>query len=193
MGHLWDTKRCQPTAVSQHSSPAPASISAGHRRQPPPAATTTLSTAREPADLGGRGWLAGSAVAALRALVEQLTADAGEGAVGGAVDHGRVERGDTMAVLEGQHDPEVPLERAADGVARQGAQELAAVLLTGWGDIVLAEGFAGPIGGCRRDDFPGVGQRVADDGEERGVVYWAALGGVQDRCGDVEGHKSSWQ
>jgi hypothetical protein len=40
----------------------------------------------------------------------------------------------------------------------------------------------------RTDDLPGVGQRVADDGDEAGVVELAARCGVEDGGGNVEGH-----
>src|SRR5690606_12673442 len=68
----------------------------------------------------------GSAVAELGRLVEDLFAGGDEGAVGVGLP-GR-EDGDTVAVLEREPHTEVALQRAAHGVARQDAQQLAAGL-----------------------------------------------------------------
>src|SRR5690606_3388055 len=70
-----------------------------------------------------------SAVAQLRALVEQLRAGADERGIGVAADRGQREGSHAVAVLEGQLDAEVALETAADGVGGQRAQQLAAGLL----------------------------------------------------------------
>ena len=99
-----------------------------------------------------------------------------------------------MTVLESQHDAEVAFERTADRVAGQCPQELAAGLLIGWGHLVLPERGVGVLGlviNGRADDLPRVGQRVADDRQEPGVVEIAAFGGGQHVGGNVERHKTS--
>jgi len=59
---------------------------------------------------------------------------------------------------------------------------------------VLTERAAGClVGGSRGDDLPGVGQRRADDVEERGVVDPAVLGGVEDGGRDIERHGENLQ
>jgi hypothetical protein len=135
-----------------------------------------------------------SAVTQFRALIEDLAAGADELAIGGRVDGGRCEGGHPVAVLEGEDDAEVPFERAADRGAGQGAQELAAGLLAGWGHLVLPERCVGVLGVVvdgGADDVPGVGKRVADDGNEPRVIEFAVLCCGQYVRGNVERHKTS--
>jgi hypothetical protein len=69
-----------------------------------------------------------------------------------------------VAVLEGRRDAEVPLQAAPDGVAGQGAQQLAALGLGGWrgevvGELTLA---ALELVGQADDELVGVREGVAD-------------------------------
>ena len=97
------------------------------------------------------------------------------------------ENGDPVAVLECQVDPEVAFQRAAHGVAGQGAQQLAAGgLVRRWDLVVGARAAVGgrPFGQVA-DEVPRIGQRVADTGEGPGVVDLAVpgLGGQCRRHG----------
>ena len=96
-----------------------------------------------------------------------------------------------VAVLERQGDAEVPLQRAADGIAGQGAQQLAAGLLAGGWGLVVGEGALGyqaaaQPGDQAADDLPGVRQRVAHAGDELGLVDLALLGLGQQRRLDLQ-------
>jgi hypothetical protein len=71
-----------------------------------------------------------------------------------------------VAVLEGRRDAEVPLQADPDGVAGQGAQQLAALGLGGWrgevvGELTLA---ALELVGQAGDELVGVREGVADGG-----------------------------
>jgi hypothetical protein len=136
-----------------------------------------------------------SAVAQLGALVEHLAAGADELAVDPRVDRGRREGGYPVTVLKSQNDIEVSFEGTSDSVAGQCPKKLATGLLIGWRYLVLPEGCVRVlglvVGGCR-DYLPGVGQGVADNPEEPGVVELAALGGGEHVGRNVERHKTSW-
>jgi len=102
----------------------------------------------------------------------------------------RVEGGDPVTVLEGQYHTEVGLESVPDGVAGQGAQQLAALLFAGWWGGVVGERLGSGVQAGRdvADDLPGVRQRVTDDGDELGVVDRARLRTLEHRRGDIERH-----
>jgi len=83
-----------------------------------------------------------------------------------------------MAVLECETDPEVPLERAAYGVAREGAKQLATrVLIRRW-DLVVGELSPIHLELChqRTDHLPCVGQGCPDAIDKFGFIDLASLG-----------------
>ena len=126
-----------------------------------------------------------------RRLVQQLPADRGEAGVA-LVDRGvEREHRDPVAVLEGEAHPEVPLQRTADRVTRQRAQQLAACLLVRRRHLVVGELSAVDLqlGHQRADHLPGVGQGGPDAVDELGFVDLASLGLV--RAGPVR-RRATW-
>jgi hypothetical protein len=97
-----------------------------------------------------------------------------------------------VAVLESQLYSEMTFQTATDGVGGQRSQQLPALGLTGWGDLVIGElaGWPGEleVGYHATDDLSGVGQRQSHTVDKGGVVDLALLGTLKQCGGNVERH-----
>ncbi|CAM5260476.1 hypothetical protein SHIRM173S_09592 [Streptomyces hirsutus] len=83
-----------------------------------------------------------------------------------------------MAVLEGQPDTEVPLQRSADRVTRERTQQLTACLLVRRGRLVVGELSTVDLQLSHQgtDHLPRVGQGGPDAVDEVSFVDLASLG-----------------
>jgi len=83
-----------------------------------------------------------------------------------------------MAVLEGETHSEVPLQRTANGITREGAQQLTTCLLVRRRRLVVGELSTVHLQLChqRTDHLPCVGQGGPDAVDESRFVDLASLG-----------------